>query len=503
MKETERNESEVITKPSKDIEHIERAIVAGLIHSNQFCEEIRADYGREYLEARSAAEASAWCMSYFDKFKEAPGGSINDIYYDKKKAGEIPSDMVEEIEEDLESLLGEPPPENVPFLVERTRKYFEERRLEIHLEKVETLLSQGDLKQAQELAAEFTPVNGTIKTSLENLLQTSTEFITKDIPPPRYLLRPWLTEQSLTMIYGPRGAGKTWLAAIIGVLLTRKPSKGEALPDVGPWSVTNSAGVLLIDGEMTNYMLQERFRELCENLPKEDPENPLQILTAHDFTTKNESQLQLDGPTRAAIYTMLKERPEIRVLILDNISSLTPGIIESTKEDWDPINQWLISLKHLGCSVVFVHHANKDGKQRGTSGREDSVDTVINVALHKNYDQNTDNAWFTVKYEKSRNLRPGDSKKEFSLRIVDGDSGGLIWEQDEEGQHGETRRQIITEILEGEKQADIARSYDVSAGRVSQLKKEAIAEGLLREVKKKGGGKVQVLTDKGRDFIGD
>ena len=40
-------------------------------------------------------------------------------------------------------------------------------------------------------------------------------------------------------------------------------------------------------------------------------------------------------------------------------------------------NEWILYLRAKGKSVIFVHHAGKNGKQRGSSRREDVLDTVI------------------------------------------------------------------------------------------------------------------------------
>src|SRR5438128_9476692 len=89
---------------------------------------------------------------------------------------------------------------------------------------------------------------------------------------------------------------------------------------------------------------------------------------------------------RQAVGTILEAHPEIRVIILDNISCLFSGINEDSKQDWEPINAWLIRLRHRGLTTVLVHHAGKQGQQRGTSGREDSLDTVIQLNKPANHD---------------------------------------------------------------------------------------------------------------------
>ena len=41
-----------------------------------------------------------------------------------------------------------------------------------------------------------------------------------------------------------------------------------------------------------------------------------------------------------------------------------------------PMQQWLLRLRRRGVSVLVVHHAGKNGDQRGISKREDLLDTA-------------------------------------------------------------------------------------------------------------------------------
>ena len=65
--------------------------------------------------------------------------------------------------------------------------------------------------------------------------------------------------------------------------------------------------------------------------------------------------------------------------------------------------RWLLSLRRRGVSVLFIHHAGKGGQQRGTSRREDILDTVI--ALRRPHDYSPkEGARFEVHLEKARGL---------------------------------------------------------------------------------------------------
>jgi putative DNA primase/helicase len=70
-------------------------------------------------------------------------------------------------------------------------------------------------------------------------------------------------------------------------------------------------------------------------------------------------------------------------------------------------------------SVLVIHHGGKSGQQRGTSRKEDVLDTVI--ALRKPPDYQADQgARFEIHFEKSRGFF-GPEAEPFEVRLV-GDS---------------------------------------------------------------------------------
>jgi putative DNA primase/helicase len=111
-------------------------------------------------------------------------------------------------------------------------------------------------------------------------------------------------------------------------------------------------------------------------------------------------------------------------LVLDNVSCLFPGISEDKKQDWEPINAWLIRLRHRGITVLLGHHAGKGGQQRGTSGREDNLDTIIALTKPPGH-QAKDGCHFHLRFEKARGIK-GDTVDELDVRL-DTTPDGLGW----------------------------------------------------------------------------
>jgi hypothetical protein len=139
----------------------ERKIVIGLITSTEFIKQIQDRWDIKLLASPTAKRMAAWCMEYYSKYKKAPMRDIESIFEQKKKNG-LPTDLAEEIEEDiLPGLSDEYINENVnvDYLVTITTQYFNERHLQRHTETIIGLLSAGKLIEAQKEASSFKPIS--------------------------------------------------------------------------------------------------------------------------------------------------------------------------------------------------------------------------------------------------------------------------------------------------------------------------------------------------------
>lgn len=279
---------------------------------------------------------------------------------------------------------------------------------------------------------------------------------------PRHL--PWLPEGGNVMVYGPRGVGKTFLQLALAVALTT----GRGLLK---WDVPAPVGVLYVDGEMQLDELRKRATDLMHS----QPIAPLEFLTSQlvyqrcggrDLVLTSESM-------RQEVVKILDASPAFRVLILDNISCLFSGINEDSKQDWEPINAWLIRLRHRGLATVLVHHAGKGGQQRGTSGREDSLDTVIHLTTPTGMDAR-EGCHFELNFTKCRSITGEEvAPLDVRLQTVNG-SLQWAWQPLEVSTLDRARRLFLEGVSSP---TELAEELGINKGHASRILKKLRAEG--------------------------
>jgi len=273
--------------------------------------------------------------------------------------------------------------------------------------------------------------------------------------PERKLHLPWQPERSISMVFGPRGIGKTWFElALATAYVTGQPFL--------KWPVNSPVGVLYVDGEMALDDLRSR----ATGLMRATPQAPLHFLTSELVYHKFQRDLVLTSSTmRDAMTTILDAHPEIRVVILDNISSLFSGLNEDKKQDWEPINTWLIRLRHRGLAVILVHHAGKGGAQRGTSGREDALDTVIQLDRPPDYDAK-EGCHFELRFTKCRSVK-GEDVGPLDVQLGERD-GFLQWSfKDLEESKFDKARRLFDEGVTSP--TDLAEELAITKGYASKM----------------------------------
>ncbi len=124
--------------------------------------------------------------------------------------------------------------------------------------------------------------------------------------------------------------------------------------------------------------------------------------------------------------------------------------------------------------MLFIHHAGKSEQQRGTSRREDILDTVIALKRPDDY-QKSQGARFEVHYDKARGIF-GDEANPFEVQLVLENEMSRWVVRDIE----DCRMDKVIELSrEGLSQRDIADESGMSKSTVNRLMKKAKEEGVL------------------------
>lgn len=154
--------------------------------------------------------------------------------------------------------------------------------------------------------------------------------------------------------------------------------------------------VLYIDGEMPLAEIQRRFRSICGQTGAWPSQESLAFITSDSHPNGLPDLSTSEG--QEAFEPYLKG---FDLIIVDNVSTLCRTGVENEAESWQSMQTWLISQRNQGRSVLLIHHAGKTGAQRGTSRREDVLDTVILLKRPAGYDA-SEGARFEVNFTKSR-----------------------------------------------------------------------------------------------------
>jgi putative DNA primase/helicase len=216
------------------------------------------------------------------------------------------------------------------------------------------------------------------------------DFLALEIPARGMLLSPVLPEKSLAMLYAPRGVGKSWLGLSIGVAVA---SGGSLLK----WEAPGPRRVLVADGEMQLADLQARLNLILAGLGVDVPNDRLRILAADN------SDVGINLGSIEGQQALEPHLDGVDLLILDNLSTLMTTGSEGASDSWLPMQNWLLRLRRKGIAVLLIHHAGLNGRQRGTSRREDALDLVIGLRRPADYSPEQ-GARFEVHIEKARTL---------------------------------------------------------------------------------------------------
>jgi hypothetical protein len=291
------------------------------------------------------------------------------------------------------------------------------------------------------------------------------EFLTMQFPAREFVLAPIIPTKGLAMIYAQRGVGKTH----VGLGSAYAVASGS---EFLRWRAPQARRVLYIDGEMPAQALQERLDCIAAGADAMPGEfgDALQLLPMDAQAPGNFLNLSRSDDQRRVEDLLIGTS----LLVLDNLSTLVNGGRENDAESWDAMQGWLLGLRRQDVSVLLIHHAGRGDNARGTSKREDVLDTVLQLKRPEDY-QPDQGARFEVHLTKARGVH-GDDALPFEAKLETRD-GKAVWTMRE---LRDVQADLVEEMTkDGMTVREIGDELGIGKSTVSRIQNKLRAEGRL------------------------
>ncbi len=233
-------------------------------------------------------------------------------------------------------------------------------------------------------------------------------FATKEPGPIRWIVEPLFPQETVNILSGDSGAGKSWLA----LELSHAVASGR--PWLGHFPVTQGP-VLYFDEESVESLLHQRIWQLRQCDPELPSELPIRF--------RLDTGLLVDQPDGNALLRADLEELAPALLVIDSFRGCFAGDENNSAE----VRVALRNLKHLatdfGCAVLVLHHTRKLSQVsnaasqmvRGSTDLRGAVDTHLFLRVRQP-------GSLFVEHEKSRWV---PSIETFGVEFVAGEEGGL------------------------------------------------------------------------------
>lgn len=285
-----------------------------------------------------------------------------------------------------------PNPYGIPQIFTEISLWSFERWLGNNISNFPVTLSNKNEPKKRQSSASYLVVNST----------DSTPVVSLQAPFP-------ISSGSISLLYSEAGVGKTWFAMCYAYAL----SIGK--PFCSKWKSNKKLAVLYLDGEMGKFGLEDRLQHIERvygvKLKENNNFHCLALNSAEIDIATLAGQHEIDTYIAKNINSHGKK--EI-FIVIDNILSVTR--YSDHPAHWNSIFSWVKDLRdHDHATILFIHHSNKAGDQRGSAIKTAVVDNVIRV---KRLPEGGGGMGMSLQFEKHRFIAYNDYVKfDLSLKI--------------------------------------------------------------------------------------
>ena len=273
------------------------------------------------------------------------------------------------------------------------------------------------------------------------------------------LLGPVLPRASLTLLYGARGVGKTFLSLSMALAVA---GGGAVLH----WRADKPARVLYVDGEMPRTTLVERLAALAAGADLLPQGDNLRLLAS-----EGDSGSQIDLGTEDGRARIEAACEGIDLLVLDSLSVLLRSRNADSGRTWLAVEDWLLGLRRRGLAVLIVRNGKMSKDGFDGSRHADVVDTAIALRRPEDYEA-FEGARFELSFTKGRALL-GKSAQPFEATLHR-KGGALRWFVSSKEDALAVRAAGL--FFEGFTVREVARRLKISKSTAHRLGEEAIAQ---------------------------
>jgi len=245
-------------------------------------------------------------------------------------------------------------------------------------------------------------------------LLTLADILSGDCPEVKWLVERKIPEQSICMVAGDSGVGKSWIITHIGLCVAAE------LPVFGRFP-TRRANVLICDSEQGENLVRRRIRRLFTGLALHHS-IPSDLPFIVHF-----GAFKLDKPEHVQTTADWLRRREIGLLLADPlIDCYPPNTDENSSTSiaiyFERVRQ---VVAQTGCSIVFCHHARKLSAVGGnTAGERLRGSTAIKAVLDSFFFvRKLKGGVLLVEHDK---CRVAEALPSFLLEITDPDESSTV-----------------------------------------------------------------------------
>ena len=186
-----------------------------------------------------------------------------------------------------------------------------------------------------------------------------------------YWITYWLPKQAIVMIHGSAGCGKTYV--LCDFLYCLSLGKNVAGADI-----QEQAKILYIDFELSRFETARRHKQLIKTYGKSENWYSLNPSFAETDTVYTWS---LADKTFVGdlIETIRDFNSDIVVIDSARSSMLSTGFKENDAESWSPLNDFMLKIRNMGKSVIYIHHDSKAGNYSGSTASITNIDIELHV----------------------------------------------------------------------------------------------------------------------------